>query len=195
MSARHLLRNSVLLTIVALMALAAVPVIYFAVLNSVGPSTQYLDPRIEGAQIGPDGNYYATVGDKIYVTYTVVRHRFNGKCLLNVWRYAEDVGGPQDGQRHLVDYVDLQFRGNNDVLRPRWPLAGLVLGYDTDRQGRPQFNKPLLPPGVAEQAFDLYVVARYRCNFMDYIVPRYLQGGKPDETRRVRIIVKRKAHE
>ena len=143
------------------------PAIYFGVLNFLGPSTQYYEPSIEGADLGRDGKYYATVGDKIFVRYIVIRNKINGSCRLNIWRYAENIGGPEDGKRHLLDYADLAFVGANELRRPRWPLDGLVLGGRGD----------MLPRGVDQQEFALYVVGRYRCNFWDAIIPRYLQGG------------------
>ncbi|HMF51781.1 MAG TPA: hypothetical protein VK603_24200 [Candidatus Saccharimonadales bacterium] len=161
------------------------PAIYFGFLNALGPSTEYYEPSVIGATKQPDGHYVAYLGDRIYVTYSVVRRKINGECFVHVRRYGEEVDGPAAGKRRLLNFVDLQFRGENELRRPRWPLEGLVLGDDFD-------GEPLLAPGVDERAFDLFVVARYYCNFMDYILPRYLQGGtKPDETERVRLIVRR----
>lgn len=169
------------------------PAIYFSILNYLGPSTVYYEPTISGAERRPDGKYVAYLGDRIFVHYTVVRHRINGSCFLRVYRYGEELGGPYDGQRHLLDYAELQFSGDDKPLRPRWPLQGLVLGYAVNKEGAIQEDEPLLAPGVDSQEFALYVVARYYCNFMDELFPRYLQGGiKPNETERVHLIVKRK---
>jgi hypothetical protein len=169
------------------------PAIYFGILNYLGPSTEYYEPTITGAMVDRDGNYSAYLGDKIFVNYIVVRHKINGECLLHVYRYGEDIGGPDNGKRHLLDYVELQFKGRDELMRPHWPLKGLVLGYDVNEAGVPQENKPLLAPGVNSQKFALYVVARYYCNFMDLIFPRYLQGDtRPDETRRVDITIMRR---
>lgn len=168
------------------------PAVYFGILNELGPSTEYYEPTISGATLQPDGKYVAYLGDRIFVNYIVVRHRINGSCLLHVYRYGEEIGGPNNGRRHLLDYVELQFRGTDELMRPHWPLKGLVLGYDVNKDGQPQKDKPLLAPGVNSQEFALYVVARYFCNVMDEIFPRYLQGGiKPNETERVNLIVKR----
>ncbi|HEY6032052.1 MAG TPA: hypothetical protein VIU44_15885 [Gaiellaceae bacterium] len=169
--------------------------IYFAVLNAVGPSTEYFEPWIEGqATLGADGKYRAFLGDRIFVRYIVVRHKLNGNCLLHVHRYGENVGGPEAGRRHLLDYADLRFVGADEMRRPRWPLSGLVLGYDVDESGRRQTDKPIIPPGASSQELSLYVVARYYCNVLDYVFPRYLQGGsRPDETARVNIIVERRS--
>ena len=169
------------------------PAIYFGILNHLGPSTEYYEPTITGAVQIKDGKYVAYLGDKIFVNYIVVRHKINGTCFLHVYRYGEEVGGPHAGQRHLLDYVELQFRGRDELMRPHWPLTGLVLGYDVDKNGISQKDKPLLAPGIESQEFALYVVARYYCNFMDLLFPRYLQGGiKPNETERINLIVKRK---
>ena len=165
---------------------ASVPVAYWAVLNTLGPSTEYHEPYIvlEDAELAPrlpDGRYVAYVGERIYVRYTVVRHKINGDCLLNIFRYGEYIGGPRDGKRELLDYADLQFSGANDLLRPRWPVEGLVL---TDA---------LIPAGRDEQELALYVIARYHCNPLDEVFPRHLQGGvRSDETVRVNLIVRRK---
>lgn len=156
------------------------PVTYFYVLNALGPSTEYYEPTIQGAELGGDGKYRAWVGDKVFVSYIIVRHKINGNCLLNVYRYGENIGGPNPGKRHLLDYVDLQFVGQNELRRPRWPLSGLVLTDD------------LIEPEQTEQELALYVVSRYRCNLLDYMFPRYLQGGiKLDETERTNLIVRR----
>lgn len=169
------------------------PALYFLMLNAIGPSTEYFEPWIEGATLGPDGKYHAFLGDRIFVRYTVVRHKLNGNCLLHVYRYGENVGGPEAGRRHLLSYADLRFVGADELRRPRWPLEGLILGYGVDKSGRPQMDDPLLPPGVDKQEFALFVVARYFCNPLDSLLPRYLQGGsKPDETARVNIIVERR---
>ncbi|MDE2101780.1 MAG: hypothetical protein KGL39_31325 [Patescibacteria group bacterium] len=169
------------------------PVIYLAVLNAIGPSTEYFEPWIEGqVTLGADGIYHAFLGDRIFVRYIVVRHKLNGNCLLHVYRYGERIGGPLAGTRVLLDYADLRFVGANELRRPRWPLAGLVLGYGVDKDDNPKMDEPLLPPGVDSQEFALYVVAEYRCNVLDYIFPRYLQGGQPDQTARVNIVIKRR---
>ena len=183
------------MSIIVLYAIS-LPAIYFYVLNALGPSTEYYEPTIQGAALGADGKYYAALGDKIFVNYIIVRHKINGNCLLSVSRYAENIGGDDAGKLHLLDYVDLRFVGQNELRRPRWPMAGLVLGYDVDKDGKPETSKPLLPAGSDSQEFALYVKARYFCNFVDYIIPRYLQGGeRPNETERVNIIVRRQKHD
>lgn len=170
---------------------------WWAILNSLGPSTEYHSPYIEG----PDGKllpqengaYVAHLGERIYVRYFIVRHKINGDCLLHVYRYGENIGGPEAGKRHLLDYVELQFRGEDELLRPRWPIRGLVLGYGVHKNGSMNLGDPLIPPGLKKQELALYVVARYRCNPLDYFFPRYLQGGvKPNETERAYLIVRRK---
>lgn len=177
---------------IAVLGAAALPAAYLFLLNQLGPSTEYYEPTIHGARLGPDGKYYAALGDKIYVNYIIVRHQINGNCLLNVYRYGENVGGPKAGKLHLLDYADLQFVGRNELRRPRWPMAGLVLGYGVDKNGAPQSDDPLIEPGASEQELALYVRARYFCNVVDYIFPRWLQGGvRPDETERVNVVVKR----
>lgn len=162
------------------------PVIYWGTLNYLGPSTEYHDPYIEGAEKLPDGKYLAYVGDRVFVRYTVVRHRINGDCRLKLRRYGEDVGGPHAGRRRLLDSTELRFRGADELYHPRWPLRGLLLDHGDGVD-------PLLPPGVDQQEIALYVVARYYCNPLDYIFPRYLQGGiRPNETERVDLIVRRR---
>lgn len=173
-------------------AICSSPLIYWAALNALGPSTEYHDPYVEGATRLPDGKYVAYLGDRIFVRYTVIRHQINGNCLLNVYRYGEYVGGALAGERVLLDYADLRFKGQNELRHPRWPLAGLVLGYSVTESGAAHKAMPLLPKGVESQEFALYVVARYFCNPLDYVFPRYLQGGmRPNETERVSLIVKR----
>lgn len=174
------------------------PAIYLGILNYLGPSTSYYDPYIEGADGKPlptnrNGIYVAYLGEKIFVRYYVVRHKINGNCVLHVYRYGENIGGPEAGKRHLLDYVELQFRGEDELLKPRWPIAGLILGYGVHKNGAVNLNDPLIPHGQSSQELALYVVARYRCNLLDHFFPRYLQGGvKPNQTARAYLLVKTK---
>jgi hypothetical protein len=157
-------------------------VAYYGTLNVMyGASTEYHDPSIKGAARQADGRYVAYLGDRIYVTYEVKRHKINGDCLLDVFRYAEEVGGPRAGTRHLINHVELRFVGKDEIVYPSWPIDGLVLG------------ESLMSPDVDEQALDLYVVAKYRCNPLDDWIDRYIQGGaKPNETARVTLILRRR---
>jgi hypothetical protein len=153
-----------------------------ALANRRGPSSLYFEPHIIGeVERRKDGKFLAHYGDRVFVTYTVVRLRGFGNCLLDISRYAEEIGGAHNGSRHLVNHVELQFEGNNDLRRPQWPIRGLLLGTDFK-----------LRDGVDEQEYALYVVARYYCGPVDRVFPRYIQGGiKPNETPRVNLIVKR----
>lgn len=170
---------ALLLFALLLCALAAPPT-YWALVNTLGPSTEYHEPFVEGAVRLSGGEYAARVGDRIFVRYIVVRHKINGDCLLNVWRYGEFIGGPRGGERVLLDYADLRFRGANDLLRPRWPLGGFEVPAD------------FAPAGEGSQKVALYVVARYHCNPLDEVFPRYLQGGeRANETVRVVLNVRR----
>ncbi len=166
--------------------------IWLATLNIIGPSTEYLDPRIPTATI-VDGKPTVYLGDLFYVQHTIVRHTLNGNCTLAINRYAEDVDGPTPGKRHQIDYAELQFIGNNEVLHPRWPPADdpYKLSFERDRKDGLLKDKPLLPEGVDQITMDFFVVSRYYCNPLDYIFPRYIQGGHPDESPRVRAVVKR----
>lgn len=179
-------------------AILAYPV-HLEWLNMLGPSSNYYARYIEGAARQQDGTYVAYLGDKIYVHYDIVRHQINGNCLLPIYRYGENVGGPEAGKRHLLDYVERRFRGGSDFLRLRWPDDGLVLGYGKkfNSADPPKLiedkDDPLIPPGQVSQELAMYVVSRYDCNFMDWIFPRYIQGGpNPNETERLYMIVKRK---
>lgn len=121
---RHPVRlmRMVLIAVLSLSVTAAAGTLgWWAILNSLGPSTEYHSPYIEG----PDGKllsqengaYVAHLGERIYVRYFIVRHKINGDCLLHVYRYGENIGGPEAGKRHLLDYVELQFRGEDELLR------------------------------------------------------------------------------
>jgi hypothetical protein len=169
------------------------PISYLLVLNAYGPSTNYFSPYIEGAERLSNGKYVAFEGDRIFVRYTILRRAVNGDCLLDIHRYAENIAGPFAGRRHLIDYAELQFRGRDEIGYPRWPQVGLILGNGRAKDGTPDKNDPLIPPGEERQELAFYVVARYYCNIMDYFIPRYLQGGmRPNETERVNLILKRK---
>ena len=179
---------------IVVLAIILSPVLYTAMLNWLGPSTEYHDPVIGTAVKGPDGKDYVYVGDEFYVWITIVRHKLNGNCLFEIERFAEATDGPNKGVRRLISKTALQFIGQNELRRTRWPVPSeaYILGYEVDKQSKPQLDKPLLPDGVDQQEFEFYVVGRYFCNFLDYLIPRHIQGGqKPDETPRVRAIVKR----
>ena len=179
--------------IVAVEVLFAYPLGYDFVLNSIGPSTEYLAPWLPTAKM-VDGKPTVYIGDNFYVQHTIVRHELNGSCLLKIHRYAEDVGGPTPGKRHLIDYAELQFIGRDEILHPRWPAADrpYVLGYERDEEGNTLHDRPLLPDGVDQQTMDFYVSPRDFCNTLDHLIPRYTDGGTHwDESPRVRAVVKR----
>jgi hypothetical protein len=170
--------------------IACSPLINGALLDYLGPSTEYYEPTVLGAERDPNGKLVAHLGDKVFISYIVVRHQINGTCLLHVWRYGEEIGGPRSGTRHLLDYADLQFVGANELRRPRWPIEGLVLGKDMNGQ-------MLLADDVVEQEYALYNVAEYHCNVVDELMAalgrgRFLQGGiRANETERVNLTVRR----
>jgi hypothetical protein len=99
--------------IVVVQVLLAYPLGYDFVLNSLGPSTEYVDPWLPTAKM-VDGKPTVYIGDDFYVQHTIVRHALNGNCLLKIHRYAEDVDGPTPGKRHLIDYAELQFIGRGN---------------------------------------------------------------------------------
>lgn len=166
---------------------------HLALLNAIGPSTEYHNPVIGTGHV-VDGKTYVYLGDEFYVWIFVIRHKTNGDCRFEIERYAEYVGGPKHSKRHLISKTKLEFKGANELRRTRWPVPSepYYLGYAIDKQGRPQPKKPLLPDGVDEQEFTFYVVGRYYCNILDHIFPRYIQGGdRPNITPRVNAILRR----
>jgi hypothetical protein len=180
--------------IVLLMLIMLSPLLYLAILNSVGPSTEYHNPTIATAVRGPDGRDTVYLGDEFYVNIFVVRHRINGNCKFKIRRYAEPLEGEEQGDRYLLSTAELQFVGQNEMRRARWPSPPdkYILGYAINEQGDPQYDFPLLPEGVDQREFLFYVVGRYYCNVLDYIFPRFIQGGpREDETAHVRAVVKR----
>ena len=179
--------------IVVVEVLFAYPLGYDFVLNSIGPSTEYLEPWLPTAKT-VDGKPTVYIGNDFYVQHTIVRHALNGNCLLKIHRYAEDVDGPTPGKRHLIDYAELQFVGRDEILHPRWPAADdpYVLGYERDEKDNTLYDRPLLPDGVDQLTMDFYVSPRNFCNTLDYLIPRYTNGGTHwDESPRVRARVKR----
>ncbi len=181
--------------IVALELLLLIPIPqplgYVLLLNSLGPSTAYYNPQIATALQGPDGRKYVFLGDDFYVWISVVRHERNGNCYFHIHRYAEATDGPDKGKPKLISEEGLQFVGRNELRQTRWPQppTKLVLQYELDEEGN--IVGPLLPDGVEEQETDFYVVGRYYCNALDYIFPRYIQGGSRNETGRVHAVIKR----
>lgn len=170
------------------------PISYVVILNWLGPSTEYHNPEIATATRGPDGKLYVYLGDEFWVNIFVVRHATNGNCHFKIRRYAEPLDGLQAGRKFLVSVAELQFVGQNEMRRARWPSPPdkYILGYAVNEQNEPQYDKPLLPDGVDELEYLFYVQGRYFCNFLDYIIPRYIQGGpREDETAHVRAVVKR----
>lgn len=171
------------------------PVQRMAIINE-SPSTLLLNLKVASAIKGPDKLDYVYLGDELHVTYTVVRLPTNYACTEPVWRYAEDVDGPTPGKRHLLDYFELHFQPGKagDVLYPQWPQPPRIYkwGVEVNEQIKPQNDKPIMPDGVDELTLDIYNVAQYYCNWLDNIIPRYLQGGeKPNETARARVVLKR----
>jgi hypothetical protein len=84
--------------------------------------------------------------------------------------------------------------GRDEILHPRWPAADdpYVLGYERDEKDNTLYDRPLLPDGVDELTMDFYVSPRNFCNTLDYLIPRYTNGGTHwDESPRVRARVKR----
>ena len=170
--------------------------IYYAILNILGPSTEYYNPVTPTAKLDCDIKGCKNVvylGDEFFAEYYIVRHKINGNCFLKIWRYAEDVDGPTPGKKHLLDYAELQFVGQNELRRPKWPSPPrkYFWGYEVNEEIKPQLDKPIMPEGVDELTLDIYVIGRYYCNALDYVFERYIQGGKPDETESVRITLKR----
>lgn len=181
------------LALVALQLLFS-PLIYLAVLNAVGPSTEYHNPAIGTAVKGPDGSSYVYLGDELYVWITIIRHKLNGNCRFEIERFAEAVGGSRDGQKYMISKTALQFVGQNELRRTRWPVPSekYILGYGVNEKNEPQIDQPLLPDGIDEQEFTFYVVGQYFCNALDYVIPRYIQGGdRPDITPRVNAVLRR----
>lgn len=165
-----------------------------AAINATSPSTELIDPQIETAEPCGRDLPCVYVGDEFYLRYFIVRHQLNGTCTSDVHRYAEEVGGKRNGKRHLLSHVELNFVGKNDISRPRWPPANsnYRLEYSVDADNIPIPNSPLLPEGVDEQRMCFFNTNRYYCNFLDYIVPRYMQGGaRPNESPSVCAYVRR----
>jgi hypothetical protein len=192
-----------------------------AQMNRIGASTQYHHPVIAtGTKEGNETILH--VGEELYVLMWIVRHEVNGTCDFAVKRYAEHVDGSLRGHRLLISTAILHFEGKNDLARVRWPIelnpyyvGGAILiekpsdplyveypyqfNKDTQQYERiwpftaqPAMDLPLLPPGVDEQRFKFYVVGRYFCNVLDYVFPRYIQGGdRPDTTPPVYATVRR----
>lgn len=166
-----------------------------AFVNLNGASTLYTNPTI-GTGERHEGKTYVYVGDEFYVWIQIVRLagsvRVNSTCRFRIERYAEYVGGRKNGQRLLISQAELQFRGDNLVMRTRWPIQSepYFVGWGADENGIPRF---MLDDDQNEQEFTFYVVGRYFCNYLDHIFPRYIQGGdRPNITPRVNAIVIRK---
>ena len=66
--------------IVVVEVLFAYPLGYDFVLNSIGPSTEYLEPWLPTAKT-VDGKPTVYIGDDFYVQHTIVRHALNGNCF------------------------------------------------------------------------------------------------------------------
>jgi hypothetical protein len=180
---------------IVLLGLVGLPVWRIAILNWIGPSTEYHNPVIATAERGPDGRNYVYLGEEFYVRMFIVRHEINGNCHFKIRRYAEALGGSNAGKPILISVAELQFLGRNDMYTVRWPSPPdkYILGYGVDDNNEYVFEKPLLVEGEDEIEFVFYVKGRYYCNFLDYVIPRYIQGGpRQDETAHVRAVVKRK---
>ena len=177
-----------------LLAVAAWYLTFTIAINRLGPSTELIDPQIETAEPCGMDLPCVYVGDEFYLRYFIVRHALNGTCTSDVHRYAEEVGGPRNGKKHLLSHVELNFVGKNDITRPRWPPANdrYKLEYSVDTNNIPLTDSPILADGIDEQRVCFFNTNRYYCNFMDYIIPRYMQGGaRPNESPAVCAYVRR----
>jgi hypothetical protein len=74
------------------------PVIYYGLLNWIGPSTEYLEPILPTSVPGPNGIPIVYLGDEFYVQHIIIRHKLNGNCVLHITRWAEDIDGPTPGR-------------------------------------------------------------------------------------------------
>ncbi len=168
------------------------PIGYVAMLNMLGPSTEYFNPVIGTALKGPDGRDYVFLGDEFYVLISIVRHKTNGNCQFIIKRYAEPTEGVDKGKPKLISTDTLQFVGRNELRNTRWPQPPdkLYLKNIVDEDNKPV--GPLLPEGVEEQETDFYVIGRYYCNVLDYFFPRFIGGGEiSNQTQAVHAVVKR----
>ena len=176
---------------IAVIIIVGSPLIYLALLNAIGPSTAYHEPSVQASERLRDGTPVLYVGDDLRVNITVVRHRLNGSCRLDIRRFAHDLAS---GEHHMISKTEVQFVGQNELRRTQWPSPPdkYTIGYAIDESNAPKMDEPLLPPGVNERQFRLYVKTRYFCNVLDYIFPRYIQGGeREDETIPVNVVIRR----
>ena len=151
-----------------LLMLIASPVEYFAILNCLGPSTDYFDESVASAR-HIDGESYIQVGDDLVVKAEVIRHRINGTCRLAVWRVRQNVGGKFDGRISLLQYIEQNFVGDGQFRHTSWPIPPTRIVVTEN-----WFDDP----NVAEQTIDIFVIARYYCNFLDDLYPRWIDGIK-----------------
>jgi hypothetical protein len=154
--------------------LVLLPVEYLAIQNAYGPSTDYFNQHVSSAARGADGRNYIYIGDEFNVSSNVIRHKTNGSCRLAVWRVREDIGGFHDGRISLIQYADEAFVGDGEWRQTSWP----VVHKDADKI----IVKPdwIDDPRSDEQSIDVFVIARYYCNILDGLWPRWLDSAASD---------------
>lgn len=149
-----------------------IPFEYFFALNYHGPSTNYFNQVVVSAMQGDDKRSYIYVGDAFRVAAEVVRHRVNGSCHLSVWRVRQNIGGIFNGRISLIQHVDQAFIGDGEFRHTSWPIPP-----DKITVTEAWFDDP----AADEQVIDVFVIARYYCNFLDDVFPRWL--GNPELVR------------
>jgi hypothetical protein len=156
---------------ILVLLLATSPVWLTALEDQTGPSTSYFDQVVASAHKGRDGKEYIYPGDQILIRADIIRHSFNGTCHLGVWRVRENIGGPDDGAIHLMQHVDQEFIGDGLFRHTSWPIAPAQIVVD-----KSWFDDP----ATTRQTLDMFVVGRYYCNFLDYLMPRFLHSADGD---------------
>ena len=165
-------------------AVATSPIWYTSLLNWPGPSTFYFDQNVASAR-HDEGLGYILPGDQLLMHASTVRHKFNGRCELAVWRVRENIGGKYDGNIHLMQFVWQAFVGENFFRKTSWPIAPARVIVDKTNVVQDQKTGEFTgadgtwfdDPSVQQQTVDVFVVGRYYCNFMDYIFPRFLEDN------------------
>lgn len=162
---------STVCSLIVLLAILGSPLWYFFIVNAMGASTDYFDQSITTAKQDHDGQSVLHVGDPFRVHAGVIRHLVNGSCQLAVWRVRENVGGKFDGRINLLQYIDQTFVGDGVFRHTSWPLPPIAITV-TDNW----FDDP----DAKEQTMDVFVIARYYCNMVDDVFPRWLRSPDVD---------------
>lgn len=143
--------------------------IYWAISNIFFETVTLLDPHVVTPQP-------IVAGEEIRVEYIIIRHK---ACTLVVRSMLERTAGTFKGRQYLLGQRQITFESS--------PIP-FVTGFTA-------IVPEQLPedPTLDEANYDTFNEARYYCNGLDFVIPRYLTTKGQNETPRIHVLIKRRS--